>query len=95
MIFARACLTCHCCLGRELSDLCAKEGRKQFRVCEGVCRFGLHLSTVRVVVKGNYLALVALVGPSTRLNTAGRAVLASRGPCPVLELADATARAAQ
>ena len=42
-----------------------------------------------------YLALVALVLSSFRLSTAGRAVLASRAPWPVLELADAAARADQ
>ena len=34
-----------------------------------------------------YLALVALVGPSVRLSTAGRTVLARRGTLRVLERA--------
>ena len=52
---------------------------------------------VMVTAKRNeiYLALVALLLSSVGLRAARTAVLASRGPCPVLELADATARAAQ
>ena len=57
----------------------------------------VYLGKVRVMVKRNesYLALVALLLSSVRLRATGRTVLASRGPCPVLELADAAARAAQ
>ena len=64
-----------------------------WRVTECRAYFG----KFRVMVKRNeiYLALVALVGPSTRLSTAGRAVLASRGPYPVLKLADAALCTAQ
>ena len=52
---------------------------------------------VRVTAKKNeiYLALVALLLSSVGLSAAGRAVLASRAPRHVLELADAAARAAQ
>ena len=52
---------------------------------------------VRVTAKRNesYLALVALVGSSVGLRAAGRAIVASRGPRHVLELADAALCAAQ
>ena len=68
-----------------------------WRVTECRAYIGKLGTTFRVMVNRNeiYLALVALVGPSTRLSTAGRAVLASRGPCPVLKLADAALCTAQ
>ena len=43
----------------------------------------------------SYLALVTLVFPSFSLRTTRRAILASGGPLSILELTDATARAAQ
>ena len=57
----------------------------------------VYFGKVRVTAKRNeiYLALVALLLSSVGLHAAGRTVLASRGPWPVLELADAAARAAQ
>ena len=57
----------------------------------------VYFGKVRVMVKRNesYLALVALVLSRVGLGATGGTVRASRGPCPVLELADAAARAAQ
>ena len=68
-----------------------------WRVTECRAYIGKSGTTVRVIVKKNesYLALVALVGPSTRLSTTRRAVLTSRGTLCLLELADAALCTAQ